>query len=110
MELVLSVAPEPLPGQHHQQRREALQPEGAVSISGTFKEKDGGGGSPPAWAQMSEPTQSRPVDLLPTFTSQRPAGLPAAAAPSRTSDHRYVETSAPPSGSPPGLPDLVQSR
>lgn len=97
LELVLIVAPEPLPGQH-QQRWEALQREGTVSISsGSFQEKDdlhekAGGGSPPAWPQMSEPPQSRSVDLLPTFTSQRPADLPtmtpALAATSRTSEHR----------------------
>lgn len=98
LELVLIVAPEPLPGQHQQQRWEALQREGTISISsGSFQEKDGlhenaGGGSPPAWAQVSEPPQSRSVELLPTFTSQRPADLPtmtpAPAATSRTSEHR----------------------
>lgn len=96
LELVLIVAPEPPPGQQ-QQRREAPQREGTVSSSsGSFQEQDGlhenaGGGSPPAWAQVSEPPRSRSVDLLPTFTSQRPADLPTmtpAAATSRTSEHR----------------------
>lgn len=78
------VAPEAPPDQHREQRRDALQLEGAV------KEKDdlheGTVGSPP------EPPQTRPVDFLPTFTSQRPADLPATvaapAASSRTSDPR----------------------
>lgn len=90
VELVLIVAPEPLPGQHHQQHRKALQLEGAISISGTLEEKedhdeDTGGGSPPPWAQMSEPRQTGTVDL-PTFTSQRPADLPAMTP--APSDHR----------------------
>lgn len=33
------------------------------------------GGPPQSWAQKSEPHQTRSVDLLPTFTSQRPPDL-----------------------------------
>lgn len=106
VELLLVLAPEPPPGQHHEQRRDALQMEGAVSTSGTSEEKDGlhenaGGGRPAPWAQGSEPHQTRSVDLLPTFTSRRPADLPALtpapAASSRTSEPRYVSGPGPPS-------------
>lgn len=110
VELVLIVVPpesqsppEPLLGQYHeQQKKNALQLEGAVKISGTSKEMDGlqenaGGG----WSQMSELQQSRSGDLLSTFTSPRPVDPPATMATQApanasrcTSEQRYVGTSS----------------
>lgn len=100
--------PEPLLGQYNKQHQEkALQLEGAIKISGTFKKTDevhenAGGGNPQPWPQMSEPHQTRSVDLTsPTFASQGPVDWPITMArqtPTNTSrstsERRYVEASA----------------
>lgn len=88
---------EPPVGLDHQQ--EAVQPEGTLEESAELQEDVGGGGHPPAWSHMSEPQQPR-SELLPTFTSQRPVGLPSLVAPqaphntsTSTAEPRYEGTS-----------------